>query len=199
MCKFASLVLTEDRELWIPRDADLSNPALKGSTFKREHHSLILQYHGISEIAVDNDRSTDIVRCEISPHTAECFEDYRQWTLRWDQDRFPDWFVEEVDRDRAYRALERRAAEGFYLVDLCNNPFVKSLSLRGAVFVHLFHNVELTHVNLPDTQRLYAYDNSELRYISVPSASHVEVYGSPASVEINHHPDAVVDVRPIRL
>ncbi len=174
MCEFASLVLTEREELWIPRCANFPAPEVY-----RESHSEIMKYHGISEANVDGLRGIQILRAEIRPENCKRFEDFRSWTLRWDQDKFPEWFNDELDRERAYAALERRAKEGFAYVCVSHNPKLTSLTLPKAVTVDAYDNQNLISLDLQKAVTVYASYNPNLTSLTLPKAVTVDASHNP--------------------
>ena len=99
MCKFASFILTKDKEFW-SQDSD-------------SHEDIIAQHN----LSPDGARGPNIVRVEIVPGPSITrFDDYAGWILRLDQDVFPKWHAPIDSEARARAALLRRAAEGFQYV-----------------------------------------------------------------------------------
>jgi hypothetical protein len=119
VCKFASFVLTKDRELW-RRESD--------------SHNDIISSHGLHE---DGARGPNILRVEIIPGPdLKRWTDYRLWKYRIDQDTMPAWFDPKADEQRARAALLRRAKEGFLTVDASGCTALTELKADAAKTVY---------------------------------------------------------------
>ena len=101
MCKFASFIITKDREYWCESD----------------RHEDIVEKHGLS--ALDKTNPPGLVRIEILPKE-QSRQDISTWKYCVDQDVFPEWTFAgdpELER-RAREALVRRAAEETWFADV---------------------------------------------------------------------------------
>ena len=105
MCKFASFILTKDREYWCASDK----------------HEDIIAEHNLS--ALDG-ITPSLVRIEILPSRTP--RDLSTWEYEVDQDVLPEWTFDgdpELER-RARAALERRAAEGRWFAEVIDQQAV---------------------------------------------------------------------------
>ena len=92
MCKFASFILTKDREFWSASD---------------KHEDIIAEHNLCALDGVE----PGLVRIEILP--SETPRDLSTWNYEVDQDVLPEWTFDddpELER-RARAALERRATD----------------------------------------------------------------------------------------
>ena len=100
MCKFASFVLTRDREFW----SDTS-----------DSHEDIINEHGLH---ADGSMGPNVLRVEITPPTDGDMGDLARWCYRIDQDITPEWAsrcdvaVMAVAEARARAAMARRFVAG---------------------------------------------------------------------------------------
>jgi hypothetical protein len=87
VCKFASFVLTKEKDLWLPDS---------------ESHSDIIERFGIHE---DGVRGPNVVKVEIVPPDSGNLNNLKGWRLRYDQDIFPDWHEPEASEARVRAVL----------------------------------------------------------------------------------------------
>ncbi len=100
MCKFASFVLTKDREFW---------------SDKSDSHEDIISKHNLH---ADGARGPNILRVEISPtDKIKVWPSLKAWAYRIDQDTMPEWFIAAQAEKRTRAALMRRFKQGFGSVD----------------------------------------------------------------------------------
>ena len=100
MCKFASFVLTKDREFWLDH---------------KDSHSAIIEYHKLNEWGA---HGPNIVKVEISPtDKIKKWPSLKAWEFFVDQDVMPDWFDIDVVEKRTRAALLRRYKQGFKFID----------------------------------------------------------------------------------
>jgi len=119
MCKFASFVITKDREFW----SDSS-----------DSHTKIIEEHGLHE---DGPRGPNIVRIEISPtDKIKKWPSLKAWKYRVDQDLLPDWHIPATTEKRARAALARRAKAGFTTVDASGCTALTELKADKAGYVY---------------------------------------------------------------
>jgi Leucine-rich repeat (LRR) protein len=91
MCKFASFVLTKDREFW---------------SEKSDSHASIIEENGLNEWGI---KGPNIVKVEISPSAAvKVWPSLKSWTYAVDQDKFPEWYDAADCEARTREALTRR-------------------------------------------------------------------------------------------
>ena len=100
MCKFASFVLTKDREFW----SDSS-----------DSHTDIIAEHGLHEMGANG---VNILRVEIYPtNKIKKWPSLKAWEYHVDQDMLPVWHDKETSEKRTRAALARRAKAGFVTVN----------------------------------------------------------------------------------
>ena len=126
MCRFASFILTKDREFW---------------SINSDSHEDIIAEHALVE---DGVRGPNILRVEIIPTpNIMRFDDFEAWQYKIDQDIVPEWHDAAVDEERTRRALLLRATEGFLMVDARGCASLRSLSAPMAVHVETYDCVGL--------------------------------------------------------
>ena len=150
MGRWASFVLTKDRELYLP-DSD--------------SHQEIVSHFGIH---ADGARCPNNINVEIYPGPlATALDDWPNWVFHIDQDITPEWaprgdagaMAEIESRTRA--ALLRRAKEGFTRLDA-----------RGCT--------ALTSIEAPQATTLYADGCTALTSIGAPQATYLDARGCTA-------------------
>ena len=100
MCKFASFVLTKDREFW---------------SEKGDSHSEIISSNSLHEWGA---KGPNIVKVEISPtDKIKKWPSLKAWKFVIDQDTLPDWFDAAQAEKRTRAALLRRFEGGFKTID----------------------------------------------------------------------------------
>ena len=100
MCKFASFVLTKDREFYSETG---------------DSHSDIISQNSLHEWGAGG---PNIVKVEIRPtDKIKKWPSLRAWEFRIDQDTLPVWADEAECEKRTRAALQRRAKKGFKTVD----------------------------------------------------------------------------------
>ena len=62
----------------------------------------------------DNKRIPDFVKIEIVPPQDDMSRPVEEWAYESDQDKFPKWYVREVDEPRCREALKKWAAEHIF-------------------------------------------------------------------------------------
>ena len=62
----------------------------------------------------DNKRIPDFVKIEIVPPQDDMSRPVEEWAYEPDQDKFPEWYVREVDEPRCREALKKWAAEHIF-------------------------------------------------------------------------------------
>lgn len=93
MCKFKSGIILKDR-VFIP-DYDSHFDMLEDLKIK------------------DEEFTPDFVKVELSPPfgLSVDFADYSKWIFKADQDYFPDWYVEEIDKERFIKEFSKWAED----------------------------------------------------------------------------------------
>ena len=167
MCKFASFVLTRDREFWLPDE---------------DSHEAIIEHFALH---ADGPRGPNFVRVEISPGSNLLrFDDYAGWTYRLDEDLTPDWFdaVEAEQRTRA--ALLRRAAQGFRTVDARGCTALTELKADAAETVDASGCTALTELKADAARYVYARGCTALTELKADAARYVDASGCTALTEL---------------
>ena len=115
MCKFASFVLTKDREFW----SDTSD----------SHEQIIAE----NNLHADGARGPNVLRVELSPtDKIKVWPSLKAWAYKVDQDRMPEWFDAATAEKRARTALACRYRVGFTSVDASGCTSLTSLDAANA-------------------------------------------------------------------
>lgn len=114
-----------------------------------DSHTDMLEELGIEEKNAEN----LLVRAELIPLNNDMFSDISTWNFKTDQNIIPDWFVEEVDKQRMIEAVKAWAAEHIFVGK--NNFEIKSgvAYLQNCKGVTAWNNSTVT-----------AWDNSTVTY-----------------------------------
>ena len=119
MCKFASFVLTKDREFW---------------SDKTDSHEDIIREN---ELHADGARGPNLLRVEISPtDKIKVWPSLKAWAYKVDQDRMPEWFIPAQAEKRTRAALLRRFKQGFKTVDASGCTALTELKADAAKYVY---------------------------------------------------------------
>ena len=132
MCKFASFVLTKDREFW---------------SDTVDSHSEIIATNSLHEWG---SHGPTIVKVEISPTSKmKVWPSLKAWKFTIDQDELPNWADAETLEKRTRAALLRRYKKGFTTADLGGCTGLKEVSLPAATTANLSGCTGLKEVSLP--------------------------------------------------
>ena len=101
MCKYASFVLTKEREYWLEES---------------DSHEEIISKNGLH---ADGALGPNILRIELTPPEGD-WNDFGSWRYRIDQDTRSEWFDAERDEKRARAALALRSVAGFVIPGYLN-------------------------------------------------------------------------------
>ena len=96
MCNFKSGIIQKDR-VFVPGYDD---------------HSKMLVEIGINDNCLHDPK---FVKFELRPKNNDPFSDINTWDMFFDQDYFPDWFVSEVDEQRAREAVKVWAKDHIFI------------------------------------------------------------------------------------
>jgi hypothetical protein len=163
MCKFASFVLTRDKELWLPDS--------------NSHEEIIAR----NSLHADGTHGPNIVRVEIIPGPNIIrFDDYPNWVFRFDQDVFPAWHDAKESEARARAALLRRAKEGFKYVDASGCTALTSLDAKAARTVDASGCTALTSLDAKAAEYVYASGCTALTSLDAKAAEYVDASGCTA-------------------
>ena len=118
MCKFASFVLTKDREFW-------SNSG--------DSHSDIISSNNLHEWGA---KGPNIVKVEISPtDKIKKWPSLKAWAFTIDQDKLPEWADADTCEKRTRAALLRRFKQGFKTVYASGCTALTELKADAAEYV----------------------------------------------------------------
>ena len=113
MCRMKSAIILKDR-IFIP-DYD--------------SHTEMLEELGIEDSRANAERL--FVRAELIPPNNDVFRSIDTWNFNVDQDILPDWFVEEVDKERMVEAVSDWAKDRIHIgvdglkIDIGRNHYIK--------------------------------------------------------------------------
>ena len=138
---------------------------LKDSVFvpNYDSHTNMLEELKINDTRENAERL--FVRAEFYPN-GDIFSDVNKWIYHVDQDILPEWYVEEIDKDRFIKAVKEWHKKhvlvgvdgitlsdgGTYYIKDCKNVTVKNTS---TVYAY-----DTSTVKACDTSTVYAYGNS---------------------------------------
>ena len=138
MCKFASFVLTKDREFW---------------SETTDSHTDIISEHGLNEMGASG---VNIVRVEISPtNKIKKWPSLKEWAYKVDQDMLPDWHDPATTEKRTRVALQRRFKAGFKTVDASYCTALTELKADAAEYVDASGCSPKLVIKAPKTARIY--------------------------------------------
>ena len=139
MCKFASFVLTKDREFYL----DTS-----------DSHTEIISANQLNEWGA---RGPNIVKVEISPtEKIKKWPSLKAWKFKIDQDKLPDWADKEEIEKRTRAALQRRFKKGFQTVYASGCTALTELKAEKATYVYASGCTALTELKADVAQTVYA-------------------------------------------
>ena len=175
MCCLKSLLLLKDRVFCPEYDS----------------HTDMLEELGIADTRENAERM--FVRAEVVPPDGDVFAPIDRWKYRVDQDILPDWYVEEVDRERAVAAVKAWAKEHIHIgvdglkISSGQDHYIKDckdVEIFGSATVkNICGNATVEYICGSATVE-YIYDNATVKYIygnaTVKNAKgYCTVIGSP--------------------
>ena len=129
MCKFASFVLTQDKEFWLEHD---------------DSHSAIIEYHKLNEWGA---HGPNIVKVEISPtDKIKKWPSLKAWKFIVGQDKMPDWFDIDAAEKRTRAALLRRYKQEFKTIDASGCTGLTELKADAAETIYAIGCTGLTEL-----------------------------------------------------
>jgi len=138
MCRFASFVLTKDREFW---------------SETTDSHTDIISEHGLNEMGASG---VNIVRVEISPtNKIKKWPSLKEWAYKVDQDMLPDWHDPATTEKRTRAALQRRFKAGFKTVYASGCTALTELKADAAEYVDAIGCSPKLVIKAPKTVRIY--------------------------------------------
>ena len=119
MCKFASFVLTKDREFYCENG---------------DSHSDIISQNGLNEWG---SHGPNVVKVEILPtDKIKKWPSLKAWKFRVDQDILPEWADNETCEKRTRIALQKRFKKGFERVDVTGCTALTELKVKKGTVVY---------------------------------------------------------------
>ena len=169
MCRFASFVITMDREFYLDN---------------KDSHEDIIRKHGLH---ADGPRGPNIVRVEISPtDTIKKWPSLKRWAYKVDQDLLPDWHRAYPDKTekRTRAALLRSFKAGFKIIDASGCTALTELKADAAEYVYARGCTALTELNADAAKTVYARGCTALTELKADSAQIVYARGCHSSLNI---------------
>jgi len=160
MCRFASFVLTKDREFYNENG---------------DSHSEIISEHCLNEWGAGG---PNIVKVEIVP-TAEIktWPSLKKWKFVIDQDVLPAWADRAELETRTRVALQKRYKKGFKTVYATGCTSLTSLKADAAQYVNVSGCTSLTSLKADAAQYVYARGYTSLTSLKADAAKIVNVSG----------------------
>ena len=167
MCKFASFVLTKDREFW---------------SEKGDSHSDIISEHNLHEWGA---RGPNIVKVEISPtDKIKVWPSLKAWKFVIDQDTLPDWFDAAQAEKRTRAALLRRFEGGFKTIDASGCTAMTTIEAPEATYIDARGCTAMTTIEAPKAQTIDAIGCTAMTTIEAPKATYIYARGCTAMTSI---------------
>ena len=176
MCRFASFVLTKDREFYL----DTS-----------DSHSEIIAKNALNEWGA---RGPNIVKVEITPtDKIKKWPSLKAWRFTIDQDQLPVWADDLADLEkRARAALARRYKKGFARVDASGCTALTELKADAADYVDARGCTALTELKADAAKTVYASGCTALTELKADAAARVDASGCTALTELKARMRATV-------
>jgi len=167
MCRFASFVLTKDREFW---------------SETTDSHTDIISEHGLNEMGASG---VNIVRVEISPtNKIKKWPSLKEWAYKVDQDMLPDWHDPAITEKRTRAALQRRFKAGFKTVYASGCTALTELKADAAETVDAIGCTALTELKADAAKYVYAEGCTALTELKADAAKEVYARGCTALTEL---------------
>ena len=97
MCKLKSAIILKDR-IFIPN---------------YDSHTQMLEELGIKDTRANAEKL--FIRAELYPANGDVFSPVDTWTFKVDQDITPEWYVENYDKERMYKAVKEWAKDRIHI------------------------------------------------------------------------------------
>ena len=160
MCKFASFVLTKDREFWLDH---------------KDSHSAIIEYHKLNEWGA---HGPNIVKVEISPtDKIKKWPSLKAWKFIVGQDKMPDWFDIDVVEKRTRAALLRRYKQGFKFIDARGCTGLTELKADAAKTIYATGCISLEELKADAAETIDATGCISLKELKADAAEYIEASG----------------------
>ena len=156
MCRFASFVLTKDREFW---------------SETTDSHTDIISEHGLNEMGASG---VNIVRVEISPtDKLKKWPSLKEWAYKVDQDMLPDWHDPATTEKRTRAALQRRFKAGFKYVYAAGCTALTELKADAAKTMYASGCTALTELKADAAEYVDASGCSPKLVIKAPKTARI--------------------------
>ena len=176
MCKFASFVLTKDREFWSETG---------------DSHTEIIKEHDLHEMGANG---PNIVRVEISPtNKIKIWPSLKAWSYKVDQDLLPAWHDPKTTEKRTRAALLRRFKAGFKTVYASGCTALTELKADAAEYVYASGCTALTELKADAAEYVYARGCTALTELKADAAKTVYARGCTALTELKADAAKTVD------
>ena len=177
MCRFASFVLTKDREFY---------------SDKSDSHTEIISEHSLNEWGF---RGPNIVKVEISPtDNIKSWPSLKAWKFVIDQDTLPKWA--DADREelekRTRAALLRRYKKGFKIVDASGCTALTELKAEAAEYVYASGCTALTELKAEAAAYVDASGCTALTELKAEAAEYVYASGCNPKLKIKVRKGATI-------
>jgi hypothetical protein len=167
MCKFASFVLTKDREFWSETG---------------DSHSDIINQNNLHEWG---SLGPNVVKVEITPtDKIKKWPSLKAWKFVVDQDELPKWFDAEEIEKRTRAALLRRFKAGFKTVYASGCTALTELKADAATTVYASGCTALTELKADAANYVYASGCTALTELKADAATTVDASGCTALTEL---------------
>ena len=175
MCKFASFVLTKDREFYLPNS---------------DSHSEIISANDLHEWG---SHGPNIVKVEISPTgKIKKWPSLKAWKFTIDQDKLPTWADAETCEKRTRTALQRRYKEGFQTVYASGCTALTELKADAAKTVDASGCTALTELKADAAEYVYARGCTALTELKADAAKTVYARGCDPKLTIKAKKGATI-------
>ena len=167
MCKFASFVLTKDREFWSETG---------------DSHNDIIRENNLNEWG---SHGPNIVKVEISPtDKIKKWPSLKAWSFRIDQDTFPKWFDAATVEKRTREALNRRFKQGFKTIDAIGCTALTELKADAAKTIYAGGCTALTKLKADAAKTIYARGCTALTELKADAADYIYAGGCTALTKL---------------
>jgi hypothetical protein len=178
MCKFASFVLTKDREFWLEES---------------DSHTDIIAKHNLHEWG---SRGPNIVKVEITPtDKIKKWPSLKAWKFTIDQDKLPDWADAESCEKRTRAALSRRYKAGFKTIDARGCTGLTELKADAAKTIDASGCTGLTELKADAAEYIYASGCTGLTELKADAAKTIDARGCTGLTELKADAAKTIDAR----
>ena len=175
MCKFASFVLTKDREFY---------------SLTKDSHTTIISENNLNEWGT---RGPNIVKVEISPtDKIKKWPSLKAWKFVIDQDRLPDWFDAKQAEARTRDALRRRYKAGFKTIYASGCTALTELKADAADYIDASGCTALTELKADAAKNIDARGCTALTELKADAAKNIYARGCNPKLIIKAKKGAII-------